>query len=100
MTFPSLFQTLPSLVIEMVIEYLLEHPRNSFDVNIEKHNAKKAVLTPLLRFRGPWREAALVSICDNCKITIDCNSLGFSVEFPAWPADYSYVGFCKNNLVK
>ncbi|KAJ2107577.1 hypothetical protein GGI16_001475 [Coemansia sp. S142-1] len=100
MTFPSLFPTLPMLVVEKVVEYLLERRRNTFDEDIDKHNENKRILYPLLSVGEFWRDAVLVSICDNCLIRFKPKDIDIEVVFPAWPADFLYPGFHKYNLVK
>ncbi|KAJ1817095.1 hypothetical protein LPJ60_005015 [Coemansia sp. RSA 2675] len=44
----SPFQTLPMLIVHKVVEYLEGHRKNSFTLDIDEHNKKKAVLVPLL----------------------------------------------------
>ncbi|KAJ2862850.1 hypothetical protein GGH94_004005 [Coemansia aciculifera] len=88
------------LVMEKIIEYLVGCPRNSFDANMDRHNTKKGILVPLLSIGEFWREAVLVSICDNCAISFNNKSGGFKVAFPAWPAAFSYPRFRKGYLVK
>ncbi|KAJ2880992.1 hypothetical protein H4R27_004380 [Coemansia aciculifera] len=97
---PSLFQTLPVLVVRKVVEYLEERPRDYFDLAINEHNRKKAVLTPLLLVSECWRTVALVSICDNCELTFDRSRKALEATIPAWPADFSLPGFRKAHLVK
>ncbi|KAJ2627452.1 hypothetical protein GGF44_004723, partial [Coemansia sp. RSA 1694] len=96
----SLFETLPMLIVRKVVEYLEERPRASFDTDIDKHNKKKAVLTPLLSASECWRMAALESICDNCRLTFNYASKSFEVEFPAWPASFPYLRLPKSHLIK
>ncbi|KAJ2750468.1 hypothetical protein GGI19_005090 [Coemansia pectinata] len=67
----SQFQALPIELIAKIIEYLEGRPRNSFDVKMNNHNWKKKILYPLLSVSEAWCEAALVSICDNCKVIFD-----------------------------
>ncbi|KAJ2458326.1 hypothetical protein GGF42_002136, partial [Coemansia sp. RSA 2424] len=47
---PSLFQTLPMLLVEMTVEYLEGHSRNALDTDIDTnlYNEGKIDLTPLL----------------------------------------------------
>ncbi|KAJ2753385.1 hypothetical protein GGI19_003174 [Coemansia pectinata] len=100
MIFQSLFQTLPMLVVEKVIEYLVGHPRNSFDDDIKKHNKKKKILYPLLSVSEIWCEAALVSICDSCEVVFNDARGIFDENYPAWPKGVSYSGFRRERLVK
>ncbi|KAJ2017804.1 hypothetical protein GGI14_002738 [Coemansia sp. S680] len=100
MTSRSLLQVLPIVVVEMVIEYLLERRRNTFHKDIDKHNEPKRILYPLLSAGDVWREAVLVSICDNCEIVFDSARGVFQIYFPAWPSYFSYPGFCNYKLVK
>ncbi|KAJ2103211.1 hypothetical protein GGI16_003034 [Coemansia sp. S142-1] len=95
-----LFQTLPMLIVRKVIEYLEGRSRTSFDIDINKHNEKKAVLAPLLMVSEGWRTAALESICDNCTIAFNYSSRAIKVTIPAWPASFSYPRFRKSRLVK
>ncbi|KAJ2866335.1 hypothetical protein GGH94_001612 [Coemansia aciculifera] len=99
MIFQSLFQTLPMLVVEKIIEYLVGHPRNPFDDNIKKHN-KKNILYPLLSVSEIWCEAALVSICDSCEVVFNDARGIFDENYPAWPKGVSYSGFRREHLVK
>ncbi|KAJ2058673.1 hypothetical protein GGI17_004900 [Coemansia sp. S146] len=96
----SLFQTLPMLLVRKVVEYLEGRSRTLFDIDISKHNEKKAVLTPLLLVSERWRTAALESICDNCRLTFNYSSRAVKVTIPAWPASFSYPRFLKSHLVK
>ncbi|KAJ2837741.1 hypothetical protein FBU31_001081 [Coemansia sp. 'formosensis'] len=96
----SPFQTLPMVVVCKVVEYLEGRRRNSFNPDIDEHNKTKSILTPLLFVSERWRIAALDSICDNCKFDFDTSRESVEVSYPAWPADFSYPRFRKNNLVK
>ncbi|KAJ2750004.1 hypothetical protein GGI19_005351 [Coemansia pectinata] len=96
----SLFQTLPMLLVRKVVEYLEGRSRASFDIDISKHNERKAVLNPLLLVSERWRAAALESICDNCTLSFNYSSRAVEVAIPAWPADFSYPRFRKSRLVK
>ncbi|KAJ2442101.1 hypothetical protein GGF42_007072, partial [Coemansia sp. RSA 2424] len=96
----SPFETLPMLIVHKIVEYLEGRPRASFDADIDKHNEKKAVLTPLLSVSECWRMAALESICDNCSPTFNYASKSFEVEFPAWPASLPYLRLPKSHLIK
>ncbi|KAJ2796471.1 hypothetical protein H4S07_006211, partial [Coemansia furcata] len=99
MIFQSLFQALPMLVVEKIIEYLEGRPRASFDDDIDKHNEKKRFLHPLLSISDVWRKAVLASICDNCKIIYIDEQWDIEVTYPACPAGFSYSPR-HNNLVK
>ncbi|KAJ2459760.1 hypothetical protein GGF42_001273 [Coemansia sp. RSA 2424] len=101
MSLPSpLFQTLPMLVMENTIEYLLGRPKKSFDVNdIDTHNKKRAILTPLLYVCQSWREAALAFICDNCLLSFNGMSGEFEVMYPAWPVDFLLPHFPRDSIV-
>ncbi|KAJ2252964.1 hypothetical protein GGI13_002970 [Coemansia sp. RSA 455] len=74
--------------------------RTSFDIDINKHNEKKAVLAPLPMVSEGWRTAALESICDNCTLAFNYSSRAIKVTIPAWPASFSYPRFRKSRLVK
>ncbi|KAJ2063626.1 hypothetical protein GGI17_001562 [Coemansia sp. S146] len=100
MIFQSLFQALPMLVVEKIIEYLVGHPRNSFDDDIKRHSETKIVLYPLLSISEIWCEAALVSICDSCEVVFNDARGVFNVNYPAWPKGVSYSGFRRERLVK
>ncbi|KAJ2866594.1 hypothetical protein GGH94_001401 [Coemansia aciculifera] len=78
MTLQPQFQSLPIVVTEKIIE----------------------ILYPLLSVSEAWCEAALVSICDNCKVIFNDAHRVFDVTYPAWPADFSYPGFHKTRLVR
>ncbi|KAJ2239922.1 hypothetical protein GGI13_007849, partial [Coemansia sp. RSA 455] len=95
-----LFQTLPMLIVRKVVEYLEGCSSTSFDIDINKHNEKKAVLAPLLMVSEGWRTAALESICDNCTLAFNYPSREIKVALPAWPASFSYPRFHKSRLVK
>ncbi|KAJ2872617.1 hypothetical protein GGH93_003870 [Coemansia aciculifera] len=98
---PSLFQTLPMMVMEKIIEFLLEYPRNYFDDDVKMHGReKKVALFPLLSVSEFWREAALASICDNCKLDYNGALKAVEVKYYAWPADFSYSRFRRHSLVK
>ncbi|KAJ2450549.1 hypothetical protein GGF42_004461, partial [Coemansia sp. RSA 2424] len=99
MTLPSLFQTLPLLLVEQIIKYLLECPRDSADY-IDEHNKRKATLTPLLSISQLWCEAVLVSICDRCSVNFNATSGKFEVKYYAWPTGFSYPRFPRNSVVK
>ncbi|KAJ2404601.1 hypothetical protein GGF41_007189, partial [Coemansia sp. RSA 2531] len=71
------FQTLPMLIVELVVEYLEERTRASLDGSIERHNSNKLVLTPLLWVSESWRLAALSSICDNCSLVFNNSAKGY-----------------------
>ncbi|KAJ2811428.1 hypothetical protein H4S07_002068 [Coemansia furcata] len=88
------------VVVCKVVEYLEGRRRNSFNPDIDEHNKTKSILTPLLFVSERWRIAALDSICDNCKFDFDASRESVEVSYPAWPADFSYPRFRKNNLVK
>ncbi|KAJ2401128.1 hypothetical protein GGI10_006099, partial [Coemansia sp. RSA 2530] len=96
----SLFQTLPSLVVEMIIEYLQGRPRNTLDPDNKKHNQKKIVLRPLLDVRLLWRVAVLNSICDNCELSYSHRRKAIEERFPVWPAGFLYPQFGTTSLVK
>ncbi|KAJ2048564.1 hypothetical protein H4S04_003757 [Coemansia sp. S16] len=100
MTFPSLFQTLPMLVMEKIIEYILERPRNSFDDDIKMYGKEKVFLTPLLSVSELWREAALASICDSCRIGYNGALKAVELKYFALPADFSYSRSRRHNFVK
>ncbi|KAJ2873295.1 hypothetical protein GGH93_003322 [Coemansia aciculifera] len=100
MIFQSLFQTLPILVVEKIIEYLVGHPRSSFDDDIRRHSEMKVVLYPLLSVSEIWCEAALVSICDSCEVVFNDARGIFDENYPAWPKGVSYSGFRRERLVK
>ncbi|KAJ2455384.1 hypothetical protein GGF42_003440, partial [Coemansia sp. RSA 2424] len=99
MTLPSLFQTLPLLLVEKIIKYLLECPRDSADY-IDEHNKRKAALTPLLSISQLWCEAVLVSFCDKCSVNFNATSGKFEVKYYAWPTGFSYPRFPRNSVVK
>ncbi|KAJ2449410.1 hypothetical protein GGF42_004780 [Coemansia sp. RSA 2424] len=88
------------LVVHKVIEYLEGKSRNSFGTDMAEHNNKKAVLVPLLSVSERWRMAALDSICDNCTLDFEYDRKAVEVTYPAWPADFSYPRFHRNQLVK
>ncbi|KAJ2861036.1 Spliceosome-associated protein 49 [Coemansia aciculifera] len=88
------------LIVHKVVEYLEGRRKNSFSLDIAKHNAKKTVLVPLLLVSERWRTAALESICDNCEISFDYARRAVEMDLPAWPADFSYPGFRKARHVK
>ncbi|KAJ2015652.1 hypothetical protein GGI14_004147 [Coemansia sp. S680] len=94
------FQTLPMLIVELVVEYLEERTRTSLDGSIERHNSNKLVLTPLLWVSESWRLAALSSICDNCSLVFNYSAKGYEVIYPAWPANFSLPHFNRDKLVK
>ncbi|KAJ2696759.1 hypothetical protein H4218_004390 [Coemansia sp. IMI 209128] len=64
----SPFQTLPSLVVDMIIEYLEKRPRNSLDPDNKEHNQKKTALKPLINV---WTLAkvAVTSVAIDLKST-------------------------------
>ncbi|KAJ2022643.1 hypothetical protein IWW57_004445, partial [Coemansia sp. S610] len=97
---PSRFQTLPMLIVEMVVEYLEERTRTSLDGAIDRHNSRKTVLTPLLWVSERWREAALNSICDNCSLFFSNTPKGYEVVYPAWPDNFLLPHFDRDKLVK
>ncbi|KAJ2746907.1 hypothetical protein GGI20_000986 [Coemansia sp. BCRC 34301] len=78
MAFPSLFQTLPMLIVEMIVEYLEGSPRN-----LER-----------------WRVAALGSICNNCEIDYNGGPHDYDIRYPALPTTFTYPQYCKESLVK
>ncbi|KAJ2452481.1 hypothetical protein GGF42_004021 [Coemansia sp. RSA 2424] len=96
----SLFQALPTLVEDMIVEYLEGRSRNSFYANIDNYNMYKAALAPLLFVGQHWRAAALPSICDNCSLMYDSYLDTIEVDFPACPADFSYRLVDKNSHIK
>ncbi|KAJ2252905.1 hypothetical protein GGI13_003008 [Coemansia sp. RSA 455] len=93
----SPMQTLPMILVNMVVEYLEGRPRGSFDSNF---NEKKTVLAPLLLVSQHWHIAALTSICDSCVITFTYASKAIEVKYPAWPDGFSYPLFYKPSFVK
>ncbi|KAJ2486906.1 hypothetical protein IWW37_005440 [Coemansia sp. RSA 2050] len=103
MTLPSPFQTLPTLIVEKVVEYLEGRARNSFDtelgLDIDEYNDCKAA-QQLLYVSESWRVAALSVICDNCEIHFNGSSKGFDVEYPALPGDFSFSQYHIERLVK
>ncbi|KAJ2056772.1 hypothetical protein GGI17_006020 [Coemansia sp. S146] len=100
MPFQALFQSLPMLVVEKIVEYL-EGRLIDFVVKcVSKHNETKKILYPLLSVSEIWCEAALASICDNCEIVFDNTRGFFQVKYPAWSAGVSYSQFPRNNMVK
>ncbi|KAJ2755158.1 hypothetical protein GGI19_001868 [Coemansia pectinata] len=96
----SPFQTLPTLIVEMVVEYLEGRPRSELNQDMTEHQNSKAILTPLLSVSECWRAAALSSICDHCELTFDHRHQVAKVTIPALPADFSYRGFRQAPLVK
>ncbi|KAJ1925745.1 hypothetical protein GGI09_000364 [Coemansia sp. S100] len=96
----SLFQTLPLLILEKVVEYLAERPRDSFDTDIDKRNECKEVLYPLLSVSERWREAALASLCDNCQIRFDNSPKGLSMTYLALPSGFPFPRHRGQSLVK
>ncbi|KAJ2064064.1 hypothetical protein GGI17_001256 [Coemansia sp. S146] len=99
MTSQSLFQTLPMLVVEKIIEYLEGCPRHSFDDDIKRHSETKIVLHPLLSVSEIWCKAALVSICDSCEVVFNDARGIFDVNYPVWPKGVSYSGFRRGRVV-
>ncbi|KAJ2865460.1 hypothetical protein GGH94_002229 [Coemansia aciculifera] len=100
MTIQYLFQSLPMLVTEKIIEYLEGRPRNYYDDDINKHNETKRIIYPLLSVGEVWCEAALISICDNCEVVFNDAGGVFDVNYPTWPAGFSYSQFPRDKLVK
>ncbi|KAJ2744009.1 hypothetical protein GGI20_003309 [Coemansia sp. BCRC 34301] len=94
----SVFQILPLLVMENIIEYLEGRPKDIFYLNIDDHMFK-AALVSLVFVSKHWRITALASICDNCALRYDSYCDTIDVCFPAWPADFSYPQFDKNSHV-
>ncbi|KAJ2442706.1 hypothetical protein GGF42_006867 [Coemansia sp. RSA 2424] len=88
------------LVVHKVVEYLEGKPRNSFGTDMAEHNNRKAVLVPLLSVSERWRMAALESICDNCTLDFEYDRKAVEITYPAWPVDFSYPRFHRNQLVK
>ncbi|KAJ2902865.1 hypothetical protein GGI21_004502, partial [Coemansia aciculifera] len=97
---PSLFQTLPTLIVRKVVEYLEGRSSNSFGADIDRHNKGKAVLAPLLSLNRRWCAAALASICDNCSVKFDYASEAICIAYPAWPTDAPKQRVRKYHLVK
>ncbi|KAJ2097146.1 hypothetical protein GGI09_003990 [Coemansia sp. S100] len=99
----SLFQTLPMLIVEKVLEYLEAHTRNAFDTDIDidlvEYNEAKTV-RPLIWVSERWRVAALSIICDNCEVNFDSSPRGFSVRYPALPDKFSFSQYNMEKLVK
>ncbi|KAJ2862738.1 hypothetical protein GGH94_004072 [Coemansia aciculifera] len=78
-----------------------KYPRNYFDDDVKMHGReKKVALFPLLSVSEFWREAALASICDNCKLDYNGALKAVEVKYYAWPADFSYSRFRRHSLVK
>ncbi|KAJ2840847.1 hypothetical protein FBU31_000074 [Coemansia sp. 'formosensis'] len=88
------------IIVQKVVEYMWGRRKNSLNLDVAKHNEKKRVLAPLLLVCELWRAAALVFICDNCAVYINCFSRAVEVDFPAWPADFLYPWFRRTLLVK
>ncbi|KAJ2062814.1 hypothetical protein GGI17_002202 [Coemansia sp. S146] len=103
MTQLSPLQTLPMLIVEKVVGYLEERPRNLFDTDIDidlvEYNMAKAS-RQLLWVSERWRVAALSIICDNCEINFDNTPKGFSVRYPALPPNFSLPQYNMEKLVK
>ncbi|KAJ2864678.1 hypothetical protein GGH94_002768 [Coemansia aciculifera] len=103
MTQLSLFQTLPMLIVEKVVEYLEARTRNAFDtdidIDIDQYNMAKTV-RPFLWVSERWRVAALSIICDNCEINFDNTPKGFSMKYPALPDSFSFTQYRMEKLVK
>ncbi|KAJ2833937.1 hypothetical protein GGI24_000626 [Coemansia furcata] len=96
----SPFQTLPILVVEMIIEYVERRPRNTFNDSIRKHNVTKKLLRPLLHVSEIWRRAAVRSFCDNCVIRLKYFRDSVDIKYPAWPTGLTYPKVHRSNLVK
>ncbi|KAJ2075951.1 hypothetical protein GGI09_005444 [Coemansia sp. S100] len=95
-----MFQTLLMLVMEKIIEYILERPRNSFDNDIKMYGREKIFLTPLLSVSELWREAALASICDSSRIDYNGALKAVELKYFAFPADFSYSRSRRHNFVR
>ncbi|KAJ2334473.1 hypothetical protein GGI00_001837 [Coemansia sp. RSA 2681] len=96
----SQFQTLPTLAVDMIVEYLVGCSRSSFCSNIDDHNMYKTALAPLLLVSRHWRAAALASICDNCSLCYDKSCDTVEVTCPAWSVYLLYPSSDKSNLVR
>ncbi|KAJ2057866.1 hypothetical protein GGI17_005404 [Coemansia sp. S146] len=103
MTQLSIFQSLPMLIVEKVIEYLEGRPRNSSDsdsiIDMDEYNMAK-VCSLLLWVSECWRVAALSVICDNCEVCFESLPKGFSVRYPALPPNFAFPQYCMEKLVK
>ncbi|KAJ2041704.1 hypothetical protein H4S03_000190 [Coemansia sp. S3946] len=77
-----------------------ERPRNSFDDDIKMYGKEKVFLTPLLSVSELWREAALASICDSCRIGYNGALKAVELKYFALPADFSYSRSRRHNFVK
>ncbi|KAJ2910709.1 hypothetical protein GGI21_000600 [Coemansia aciculifera] len=97
---PSAFQTLPTLVVDMIIEYLEGRFRRSSHSNINDHNMYKEALAPLVLVSERWRAAVLYSICDNCTLKYNYYSKTIEASFPAWPISLTRPSADKYSLVK
>ncbi|KAJ2104827.1 hypothetical protein IW146_008499 [Coemansia sp. RSA 922] len=95
-----MFQNLPVLVVEMIVEYVGRRARNTFIEDTRKHNNKKVILRPLLYIGKEWRLAVVRSLCDNCQIRLTHFSNSVDIKYPAWPAGHPYPPIHRTNLVK
>ncbi|KAJ2346890.1 hypothetical protein GGH91_002045, partial [Coemansia sp. RSA 2671] len=96
----SHFQTLPVLLVEMIVEYVGKHTRNTFDDQIRKHNKRKSILRPLLHVSVVWRSVVMSNICDNCVIRLKYFSNSVDVKYPAWPDGLTYPRTHRTIFVK
>ncbi|KAJ2336061.1 hypothetical protein GGI00_001043 [Coemansia sp. RSA 2681] len=99
---PSLFQTLPMLLVEMTVEYLEGYPRNALDTDIDTnlYNEGKIDLTPLLWVSERWRRAALSSICNNCVLSYSGGPNEYKIKYPALPSCFSGSKYGFETLVR
>ncbi|KAJ2254616.1 hypothetical protein GGI13_002057 [Coemansia sp. RSA 455] len=101
----SRFQTLPTLVVDMIIEYLMGHSRASSSfkqiLNRRYENYyQRRLLAKLTTISAVWRSVALLLICENCEIHDSGSDDGIEVKFPAWVHDSSKLLPHTMHLVK
>ncbi|KAJ2014951.1 hypothetical protein GGI03_001313 [Coemansia sp. RSA 2337] len=101
----SRFQTLPTLVVDMIIEYLMGHSRasSSFKQILSgdcEYYSERICLAELTAVSKVWRSVALSLICETCAISDSDWEYDIEVSFPAWEFDSSKLLPHTTHLVK
>ncbi|KAJ2047934.1 hypothetical protein GGI03_001263 [Coemansia sp. RSA 2337] len=101
----SRFQTLPTLVVDMIIEHLMGHPRasSSFKQILSGdcvYYSERICLAELTAVSKVWRSVALSLICETCEISYSDWEYEIEVSFPAWEFDTSKLLPHTTHLVK
>ncbi|KAJ2750970.1 hypothetical protein GGI19_004785 [Coemansia pectinata] len=89
----SLFQILPSHVVELIVDHVAGSGRLRFDDVTESSEGYAVLLMPLLNVCRDFRAAALARFCKTHTLDLTCFSDQGNDKMTLWPARLRGIGF-------